>query len=203
MKRRMAWYGYRILYKRDDMITFYPPDSGHAIMDQKIWWGDSWDPKAYGREYDFNRPFFEQWNELFKAVPKPALHTDYSTMIGSPYCNGASYLKNCYLCFKFDRSEECGYCNSCSLLKNCFDVSWSNGAELCYECVNLERCYQVFFSQDCADCHNIWYSRDLVGCSNCYGCINLRKKNYCIFNEQFSKEEYEKRIKEFDPAKVE
>ncbi|MEK7616366.1 MAG: hypothetical protein AAB420_04135 [Patescibacteria group bacterium] len=184
------------------MITFWHPDSGHAIMPQKEWHSDSWDPKSYGRDYDFSRPFFEQWGELFKAVPKPALQTQYSTMIDSEYCNGASDCKSCYLCFKFDRAEECGYCNSCSHMKNCFDVSWSNYAELCYESVNLEHCYQVFFSQDCSDCHDVWYSRDLVGCSNCYGCINLRKKSYCIYNEQFSKEEYEKRIKEFDIKKA-
>src|SRR3989338_5965938 len=189
MERLMAWFGYRILYKRDGLITFWHPDSGHQIMDQKTWHSDAWDPKSYGREYDFNRPFFDQWGELFKAVPKPALQTQYSTMINSDYCNGASDCKNCYLCFKFDRAEECGYCNSCSYLKNCFDISWSNRAELCYECVNLERCYQVFFSQDCSDCHDVWYSRDLVCCSNCYGCINLRNKNYCIFNEQYTRDE--------------
>lgn len=203
MARRMAWFGYRILHKRDGMITFWHPDSGHQIMDQKMWHSDAWNPKSYGRDYDFSRSFFDQWRELFMAVPKPALQTQYSTMINSEYCNGASDCKNCYLCFKFDRGEECGYCNSCSYLKNCFDVSWSNHAELCYACVNLERCYQVFFSQDCSDCHDVWYSRDLVGCSNCYGCINLRNKNYCIFNEQYTKEEYEKKIKEFDPTKAE
>ena len=68
----------------------------HKVYRQDIWWSDKWDPKAYGREYDPNRPFFDQWRELFKAVPRPAFHTDYSTMIGSEYCNTASDLKNCF-----------------------------------------------------------------------------------------------------------
>lgn len=203
MRRRMAWFGYRVLYKREGMITFWHPDSGHSIMDQKKWHSDEWNPKSYGRDYDFSRPFFEQWGELFRDVPKPALQTQYSTMINSDYCNGASNLRNCYLCFKFDRSEDCAYINSASYLKDCLDVSWSNYNELCYESVNLEHCYQTFFSQDCSDCHNVWYSRDLVGCTNCYGCINLRKKNYCIFNVQYTKEEYEEKIKTFDPAEAE
>lgn len=209
LKRRMAWQGYRFLYKRkcdfteEMVVSTIPPDSPHKVYRQDIWWSDKWDPKSYGREYDPNRPFFDQWRNLQLAVPLPALMTEYTTMVGSEYCNAAATLKNCYLCFKFDESEECGYCNTGTALKNCFDVSFSNFCELCYESVNLNKCYQTFYSQDCEDCHDAWYSRDLVGCSNCFGCINLRNKNYCIFNEQYSKEEYEKRIKEFDSSKAE
>ena len=32
---------------------------------------------------------------------------------------------------------------------------------------------------------------------NCIGCVNLRHKNHCIFNEQYSREEYEEKIKSF------
>jgi hypothetical protein len=35
---------------------------------------------------------------------------------------------------------------------------------------------------------------DCRNCSNCFGCWNLRNKKYCIFNEQFSKEEYFKKL---------
>ncbi|MFH1769308.1 MAG: hypothetical protein ABH833_01425 [Parcubacteria group bacterium] len=206
--RRLAPFGYRILYKGkcaftdEDVITFYHPESGYKLYKQEIWHSDKWDPRDYGRNYDFEKSFFEQFADLMKEVPKPALHTEYTTMINSEYCNAASDVKNCYLCFKFDRSEECAYCNTCSDLKNCFDVSYSNHAELCYEGVNLEKCYQTFFSQECGDCHDVWFSKDLIGCSNCVGCINLRSKNYHIFNEPYSKEEYEKIFKEYDFGSV-
>jgi len=43
-----------------------------------------------------------------------------------------------------------------------------------WECLNSEYCF---------NCH---------GCNNIFGCVGLRKKNYCIFNKQYSKEDYEK-----------
>lgn len=194
----MAWQGYRFLYKRkcdftgDMVISSIPPDSPHKVYRQDIWWSDKWDPKSYGRDYDPNRPFFDQWRELQLAVPLPSLMTEYSTMVGSDYCNAAATLKNCYLCFGFDDSEECAYCRAGSDLKNCFDCSFCNYSELCYDSVNLTKCYQTFFSQDCEECHDVRYSRDLVGCSNCIGCINLRNKTYHAFNRPISKEEFEK-----------
>jgi len=33
-----------------------------------------------------------------------------------------------------------------------------------------------------------------LGCNDCFGCANLRKSSYCIFNKQYTEEEYEKEI---------
>lgn len=202
--RRMAWYGYRILYKRkcdftgDGVITIYHPDLPYKVYRQDVWWGDEWDPKSYGRDYDFSRPFFVQFKELMDAVPKAALHTEYTTMVNSDYCNAASYQRNCYLCFKHITCEDSAYTNVALRTKNSFEVAYSSDTELCYEVVNVHRCYQAIFSEDCEDCHNIYFSRDLLGCSNCVGCVNLRNKSYCILNEQLTKEEYQRRFKELD-----
>lgn len=37
---------------------------------------------------------------------------------------------------------------------------------------------------------------DCRGCLNCIGCVGLVNKSYCIFNEQKTKEEYQKFLKE-------
>ena len=36
-----------------------------------------------------------------------------------------------------------------------------------------------------------------MGCSNCFGCVNLRNAQYHIWNEAYTKEEYEKKLKGF------
>jgi len=115
MMRRFAWMGYSTLYKRkcdftgEQIISFYHPDLPYKVYRQDIWHSDKWDPLSYGREYDFNKSFFEQFRELQLSVPMPALHVEYSTMVQSEYCNAASELKNCYLCVMADRAENCGY----------------------------------------------------------------------------------------------
>ncbi|MDC0506216.1 hypothetical protein OAN96_01325, partial [Candidatus Gracilibacteria bacterium] len=40
--------------------------------------------------------------------------------------------------------------------------------------------------------NNIFYSYDLVTCSYCIGCVGLQNKQYCIFNKQYSKEDWYK-----------
>ena len=202
--RRLAWTGHYKLYKRrcsktgEEVISIYHPDLPYTTYRQDIWWGDSWDAKDYGREYDFSRPFFEQFDELLKSVPLPVLQTEQATMINSPYCNGASELRNCHLCFMADRSENSGYSHSVSFLKDCYDLTFSNYNELCYFGLNLRNCYGALFSRDCVECQNVYFSADLTGCSDCFGCIGLRKKQYHIWNQPYTKEEYQKKIKEFD-----
>ena len=56
------------------------------------------------------------------------------------------------------------------------------------------------FSIDCSNCRNVWYSRDCHDCQDCYGCANLRSKQYCIFNEPYTKEQYREKIKTVTPA---
>jgi len=206
--RRMNWYSYRILYKRkcdftgENINTIYHPDLPYKVYKQDIWWSDKWDPKSYGREYDFSRPFFEQFKELLDEVPKAALHTEYTTMINSEYCNAASYLKNSYLCFKHITGEDSAYTNVVSNTKDSLDVAYSLDPELCYEIVDCRKCFQVFFSQDCENCQNIYFSRDLMNCGDCFGCTSLRNKNYCIFNQQYTREEYYKKLSTFDLGSV-
>jgi hypothetical protein len=190
--------GYRNLYKRtcdftgEQVITFYHPSEPHKIYRQDIWWSDKWDPKEYGRDYDFSRSFFEQFFELFREVPKPALQTQHSTMINSDYCNGAAQLKNCYLCFQTDIAENSAYTRTITGAKETLDSSFSNYLEFCYEVLNTNKSSRVFYSQDCIECYSVYFSKDLVGCTDCIGCVNLRGKSYYIFNEPHTKEEYEK-----------
>jgi hypothetical protein len=206
--RRMNWYGYRILYKRkcdftgENIITFYHPDVPGKIYRQDIWWSDQWDPKSYGKDYDFSRPFFEQFKELFDTVPKAALHTEYTTMVNSDYCNGASFMKNGYLCFKHITGEDSAYTNTVLRTKDTLDAAFSSDPELCYEIIDVRKCFQTFFSQDCENCNNVYFSRDLVGCSDCFGCTSLRNKSYHFFNEQLTKEEYQKRVEQFNLGSI-
>ena len=204
----MVWYSYRILYKRkcdftgENIITFYHPDVPCKIYKQDVWWSDKWDQKSYGRDYDFSKPFFEQYRELLEEVPRAALHTEYTTLTGSEYCNAVSFLKNSYLCFKNITGENSAYINVGLNTQDSLDAAYSGDPELCYEIVDVRKCYQTFFSQDCENCHNVYFSRDLVNCSDCFGCTSLRNKTYCLFNEQLTKDAYEKKLKEFDLGSI-
>lgn len=50
--------------------TFYP-ESPYKIFDLKYWWSDKWGGEGYGRDFDFSKPFFKQFQKLNLLVPHP------------------------------------------------------------------------------------------------------------------------------------
>lgn len=198
--RRMSFYNMRSLYNDicdlcgKAILSGYAPDKPNPVYCNQCWWSDKWDATEYARDYDFSRPFFEQFSELFRSVPMMAVNCDTPTMENSDYCMNAGHLKNCYLAFHADLSEEIYYSDHVITSKDCFDCEMLEGSELCFQSVNLLNCYQAMYSVDCKNSRDIYFSRNLTGCSDCFGCVNLRNAKYCWFNEQLAEEEYKKRL---------
>lgn len=201
--RRLHFRNDRYLFRRpdahtgQDIFSGYSPHAQIQTYDNNYWYGSDWDHLATGRDYDFSRPFFEQFKDLFQTAPLPARATQ-NNLVNSEYCNEAGGLKNCYLCFNIDYGEDSAYIRKARYIKNSLDLYEIGNSELCYESAILEKCYRVFYSLECDNCVDVWFSRNLRGCTNCFGCVNLRNKSYCYFNEQLTKEEYFERIKEFN-----
>ena len=200
--RRLIFWNMSQLYRKKDsrtgevLFSTYPEEAAIQIYEKDYWWQDAWDPMQYGRDLDFSRPFLKQLNELNFAVPWP--NKSVRGMVESDYCNQASYLKNCYLCFNGNHGENSLYSVAFNGIKETMDAYAALDIELCYELYQASKSFQCFFSSDIANCRNVWFSRDLVDCSDCFGCVNLRHAKYCIFNVQYDKEEYEAKLKEFN-----
>ena len=56
--------------------------------------------------------------------------------------------------------------------------------------MNSERCINVKFSDKCIDSQNLEYCLQCINCEDCFGCIGLNRKRFCIFNTQYTEEEY-------------
>jgi len=203
LMRRLAWRNERALYRHKcdlcgtEVHASYAPENPQPMYCQKCWWSDDWDPTSFGRDYDFTRPFFDQFRDLMKVAPVRSVFGIYTTLINSEYTNLVSYLKNCYLIFNSDYNEECMYGTEIEHSKGCVDNTMIDGCEFCSGCVNCKKCYRTFYSTNCESCVDTWFSKNCSGCTNIFACANLKNRQYCIFNEQYSKEEYEKKIAEF------
>src|SRR3989338_7391085 len=129
LQRRLAFWNVTNLYRRTcdlckkDSVSMYAPDAHVVVYCPQCWWSDDWDPRDYGRTYDFSVPFFEQYHAFFREVPLLGLSLDLQTTRESPYNNHAGYLKNCYLLFQANHNENCAY--GFGLLRNhsVFDCS--------------------------------------------------------------------------------
>jgi len=201
MIRRMLFENERQLFRHKDEISGknifseFPPQVQAKVYDYEYWQSDAWDPMDYGREYNFSRPFFAQFRELMYDVPW--VSRSARNLINSDYAHGASNLKDCYLCFNLGDCERCAYVTDANFMKESLDCTTVARNELCYECTNMIDSYQTHFSNRCDKCHDVWFSRDCTGCSNCFGCANLRNRQYYIFNQPYSREDYFATLEQF------
>lgn len=180
----------------ENIITIYRPEVPFPVYKQDYWKSDAWDATSYGRDFDFNCPFFDQYEDLRRVVPHLALVNANS--VNSEYTNQSEDNKDCYMLVTSSRSEKCVYGswnhNNCFLCSDCYMIEQ---CEFCYESINLTKCSGCAWAYNCADCVNVYFSSNCRGCTDCFGCVDLRSKQYYWFNEKLDKTEYERRFKEF------
>lgn len=78
--------------------------------------------------------------------------------------------------------------------RDCVDCAFVEKSELCYECIDVRECYDCNFCQDCISCTECEFCYDCKGCKNCFGCVNLRNKEFHIFNQPYGKKDYYEKI---------
>lgn len=204
-QQRTAHRNEQCLYQRKSdlsgkqLISLYPNEAAwgapYKVYSPEEWWSDQWDALEYGRDFDFSRPFFEQFAELQKAVPRIALISMGNE--NSPFTTGTGYCKNCHLINSSENCEDCYYGKLLQKSRDSVDCSYLYDSERCYECFsvyNSYNCVHLSYGQNCSDCY---FSENLSGCKNCFLCTNLSGKEYYFFNKPLEKEEYQKKVKEF------
>lgn len=194
--RRLAVRNDISLYQRKcdatgkDIISMYAPDSKYTVYDQAYWWSDAWDALEYARDYDPNRKFFDQFDELKKAVPRNALISIASE--NSYFANYAFRNKNCYLIHTADENEDCFYLRPADRNYNCCDCAYTYDSTQCYECTDCYGCTRCRYSQKIHNSSELLFCYNVRSCHDCIFSANLTNKQYYIFNKRYSQEEYEK-----------
>ena len=197
MVRRMSFRNERTIYRRKcdlcgkDKISIYAPDAPYKVYCYDCFYGDDWDQLASGRDYDFSKPFFEQYRELTLRAPKLGLQA-FHDLVNTEYGNHFAGDKNCYLVFASINNEDCLYCNYVSYSKGIVDGLRVFKSESCFESVDCQNCNNIKYSQQCQDSLDSSFLYNCKGSSNCFMCSNLVRKSYCVRNEQYTRDEYQK-----------
>jgi len=137
-----------------------------------------------------------KFDAFILTLPNKALITYHAERsIG----NFLSNTKNLVVGFDVQDMENGRYCYQINSWtnKNCMDVNSFginmekiyNSGSIGYNAYNIRCSNQV--NENCSD---IFYSSDIFSCKNLFGCVGLRNKEYCIFNKQYTRNEYEKEI---------
>ncbi len=139
------------------------------------------------------RAMQQKAEEFFLTQPVKSMRGEQNVNVTGDNINES---KNAYWCFDCGHQEDCRYSTNCMMQgKDMMDVHvWGDGLELAYEsCVIGADARGLLFDFTVTQgCRDILYSMYcLNGCQSLFGCTGLRRKKYCVFNKEYTKEEYE------------
>lgn len=133
-------------------------------------------------------------NDVEKKFPK--LHSNFSDNQNSEYVDYVYRSKDAYYCFDCNDINNCYYCTTINDSNDCIDCSYIFRTQHSINCIDMNECYNCYESRECDRCTDSFYLYNCQDCTDCFGCANLAHKQYCIFNIQYTKEEYEKKLAE-------
>lgn len=127
--------------------------------------------------------------------------TNYVLDDNAEYTNYAGSNKNCYLLFNADGNRDCYYGYGARYNIDCLDILYNTKCELCYSCIDCTNCYNLTYSQDCMQCYDSLFVNNCISCKNYYCCKNIVQKEYCVFNKQLTKVQYNTLMESIDLGK--
>lgn len=150
---------------------------------------------------EFNISSYQSLQELinttrkfWKTFPKKYVEGNQNTNVSGNYISHSKNTSHSFLIREGENLKYCQYMQELPGSKDSYDyTAWGDSVQMAYECTscgigvnNIKFCSYVQESV-----HDIEYSYACSGSSYLFGCVGLKKKQYCIFNKQYTKEEYE------------
>ena len=124
------------------------------------------------------------------------MHGEWNESVSWDYILNSKNALHCYNTKNLHNGKFCSFLVSSEVSKDCYDYDYFGSVSRVYESTTIwaESDSMLF-------CVNCWeksarnyYSNMCFGCKDIFGCIGLKHKQYCIFNKQYTKEEYEKLV---------
>lgn len=146
------------------------------------------------KEWDFSSlKNYERAKKTFKKMMKEAawhraLQIDKSENCTGNYIRNSKDLENCFLLSFHENCANVSFCGPNA--KTILDSLGTVGAELAFYCSLPVFSYEAKFCFSVSHSRFVEYSAYLQNCEHCFGCCGLMNEKYCIFNKQYSKEEY-------------
>ena len=193
-QRRLTRRNERRLYKRKCdltgriMVSIYAPESPYVVYNQTDRWWDNWNAMDYGRDFDFARPFFQQFNDLMLQVPRMSITNEGSE--NSEYTNQSGNNKNCYMLTSSSFQENSLYWHWCQKWKFNVDSLLTEWSEEIYQSINIKNWYKNFYCISLNNCSNCYYCDNCISSQYCIWSTWINNWKYYILNKQVSEKEY-------------
>lgn len=180
-------------YRNGDFISIYPSNTGRVSIQKRQDFDASRDDVIKtGRDYDFSKTFFENFQSLLLDVKLPNLY-HVGNNENCDFVDTAVNSKDSYLSFivAWDCSDvQYSFMvreNSTNVLNSSYVVTNNSSV---YSSSAVTNSMNIFYSRYISNSNNIWFSSNLVGCRECLFCEWLENVSYAIENKTYPKEEY-------------
>lgn len=192
------WHHFGIHTRKCDktgktIISVFDEKCPYPVWHREEWMKNSEPPSA---SFDPMRPFFEQLWDFFQKSPIP--HNVGAGNENCEYTDDWWYCRNCYLSHSGVNNQDCHYCYRILDSKDCEFCVFSFRSELGVDLINCSDCYNLIYSIHARQCRDSAFLFDCRNVSDSLFCWNLRNKQHCIFNKQYTKEEYETERAKYD-----
>ncbi len=132
--------------------------------------------------------------DFWSKFPQKYMHERQNLNVSGDYIYNSKNTHNSFIATDIENSKFCSFISAGSRTAECYDFThWGESTELSYECMqaggnisNIKFGWYV-----CSNTSDMEYSVMCIGCQDCFGCVGLKRKQYCILNKQYTKEEYE------------
>lgn len=145
------------------------------------------------------------WRKKFEELVASAIHKNLDVQkVENSEGNQLRGCKNCFDAFRFPKGgENVRHCAYGDNIKDCVDVWGGANMTESYEATGIPDATKTYFSWMIRTGREVEYSGECSNIDYCFGCFGLKNKKYCIFNVQYTEEEYWKKVDEIKTAMLE
>lgn len=134
----------------------------------------------------------KQAKELRTNYPLKYIHGVNNVKVTGDYIFNSKNTKQSY---DSELLEDCSYMNFGNKVKSCYDgYVVVDNSELSHENVSVISLNNVHYSYCTYNCFDSEFTDFCENSNNLFSCVSLKKKQYCILNKQYIKEEYEELV---------
>ncbi len=177
------------------IISNIHPATGIRVLPDEDWFGRDFSDLSLA--LDLQKPFFQQLYRLSRMVPRAAgynpVKPERSIAFISFGDEDSYFVLAC-------RSKRSVYCINGFDVEDSAELDAVNSARRSYNVIYSDRVYQCKFIRESRDVQFSSFLFDCRNCEYCFGATNQRNKKYLWFNEQLSREEWERRVAAVDLA---
>lgn len=138
--------------------------------------------------------FLKEYEKIKLRFPR--LPTHNANIENADYSDYVYETTNAYYCFEDASCKDIIYLFDSFKASNSCDGDYVIQSERCYDSVDVVDSNNCTYLSYCARVYNCDFCWDCVDSHDLFGCVHLKMKEYCIFNRQYTEEEYKKKVVE-------